>query len=542
MNKVSKIKIKEHSEKTIKTLDKTIAWTERIKNPIIYVNEKTKDTISGEENPIDYGTDKIEYVSNRAKDETIYASKKAVSKGKEKAIEQIKKKKLNPKVNPEKGKKKIDKTKDTVKKLDKTSKEAAKISKRMFDEGKKLAIKGSKATAKGIKILFKATVSAIKAIIAGVKSLISAIVAGGSVAAIVILIICLIGLLVASIYGIFFSSEDTGNNIKMSDCISELNQEMDNKIKEIENKELHDEVVIESNKAEWREVLSVYTVRISNGNEEQVMIIDQEKKKILKEVFWDLNNISSEVKTEEAESRTIDSWDKKEFNNQQSNIKRVLHIYINHNSTDAIQNKYKFNSIQQKHLKELLSDKYAMLWTSAIYGSYGSSGEYTGWKQRGKEWSNIRIGNSDRTIGQVGCLVTSIAILIKKSGVPTPNIAPFNPGTFVIALNNVYAFDGANLMYTPISKVIPNFQYDGKVYLTGKTKSEKLYEIKKYSENGYYIAIEVLGATDTSQHWVALDRVNNNTILMIDPGSDSIDMWKTYDWNLTTQFVYFKVV
>lgn len=394
----------------------------------------------------------------------------------------------------------------------------------------------------GIKILFKATVSAIKAIIAGVKSLISAIVAGGSVAVIVILIICLIGLLVASMYGIFFSSEDTGNNIKMSDCINELNQEMDNKIKEIENKELHDEVVIESNKAEWREILSVYTVRISNGNKEQVMIIDQEKKKILKEVFWDLNTISSEVKTEEVESRTIDSWDKKEFNNQDSNIKRVLHIYINHNLADTIVNKYKFNSIQQKQLKELLSDKYVMLWTSAIYGSYSSSGEYTDWKQRGKEWSNIRIGNSDRTIGQVGCLVTSIAILIKKSGVSTSNIVPFNPGTFVTALNNVYAFDGANLMYTPISKVVPNFQYGGKVYLTGKTKSEKLYEIKKYSENGYFIAIEVLGATDTAQHWVALDRVNNNTIIMIDPGSDSIDMWKTYDWNLTTQFVYFKVV
>lgn len=537
---MSKIKIKEHSEKTIKTLDKTIAWTERIKDPIVYANEKTKDTISGEENPIDYGSDKIKYVSNRAKDETIYASKKAASKGKEKAIEQIKKKKINPKVNPEKVKKKIDKTKDTAKKIEKTSKEAAKISKRMFDEGKKLAIKGSKATAKGIKILFKATVSTIKAIIAGVKSLISAIVAGGSVAAIVILIICLIGLLVASMYGIFFSSEDTGNNIKMSDCINELNHEMDNKIKEIENKELHDEVVIESNKAEWREVLSVYTVRISNGNKEQVMIIDQEKKKILKEVFWDLNTISSEIKTEEAESRTIDSWDKKEFNNQESNIKRVLHIYINHNSTDAIQNKYKFNSIQQKQLKELLSDKYAMLWTSAIYGSYGSSGEYTSWKQRGKEWSNIRIGNSDRTIGQVGCLVTSIAILIKKSGVPTPNIVPFNPGTFVTALNNVYAFDGANLMYAPISKVVPSFQYGGKVYLTGKTKSEKLYEIKKYYENGYFIAIEVLGATDAAQHWVALDRVSNNTIIMIDPGSDSTDLWKTYDWNSTTQFVYFK--
>ena len=143
----------------------------------------------------------------------------------------MKKKRLNPKVNPEKVKKKIDKTKDTAKRIEKASKKAAKISKRMFDEGQKLAIKGSKATVKGIKILFKATVSAIKAIIAGVKSLISAIVAGESVAAIVILIICLIGLLVVSMYGIFFSSEDTGNNIKMSDCINELNQEMDNKMR-----------------------------------------------------------------------------------------------------------------------------------------------------------------------------------------------------------------------------------------------------------------------------------------------------------------------
>lgn len=155
------------------------------------------------------------------------------------------------------------------------------------------------------------------------------------------------------------------------------------------------------------------------------MIIDQEKKKILKEVFQDLNTISSEVKTEEVKSRTIDSWDKKEFNNQDSNIKKVLHIYINHNPADTIVNKYKFNLIQQKQLKELLSDKYVMLWTSAIYGSYSSSGEYTDWKQRGKEWSNIRIGNSDRTIGQVGCLVTSIAILIKKSGVPTPQYCSF---------------------------------------------------------------------------------------------------------------------
>jgi len=27
---------------------------------------------------------------------------------------------------------------------------------------------------------------------------------------------------------------------------------------------------------------------------------------------------------------------------------------------------------------------------------------------------------------------------------------------------------------------------------------------------------------------------------MLDPGSEASDMWQQYDWNKTTQFVYFK--
>ena len=77
---------------------------------------------------------------------------------------------------------------------------------------------------------------------------------------------------------------------------------------------------------------------------------------------------------------------------------------------------------------------------------------------------------------------------------------PFNPGTFVIALNNVYGFDGANLQYGPISKAVPDFEYVGRVNLRDKTKAKKYYEIKKYYENGYYLAVEVAGATETSQH------------------------------------------
>ncbi len=44
----------------------------------------------------------------------------------------------------------------------------------------------------------------------------------------------------------------------------------------------------------------------------------------------------------------------------------------------------------QNALDELLSDKNKNLWSSAIYGYYSSSGEITEWKQRNREWFDIK--------------------------------------------------------------------------------------------------------------------------------------------------------
>ncbi len=340
--------------------------------------------------------------------------------------------------------------------------------------------------------------------------------------------------------------------------IVELNNEMDYKIISLKKTILHDEVVIESNKAPWKDILSVYAARVSNGNEKEVMTMTPEKKKILREVFWDMNKITTDLKVEKYTKKTIDSRDDFELtegglsqrptsikNNYEvdvetENTKKVLHIFINRINPNSLVEKYNFNDVQRKQYEELMKDEHNTLWSAVIYGTYGFSGELTEWKKRGKEWSNIRLGTSSKQISNAGCLVTSIAILIKKSEVPTKDIQPFNPGTFVIALNNVYGFDGANLQYGAISKVVPSFVYQGRVYLNGMTKQQKYNEIKKYYENGYYLAVEVLGATKTSQHWVTVDRVENNKIYMLDPDTYEIDMWKQYDFNKTTQFVYFK--
>ena len=163
------------------------------------------------------------------------------------------------------------------------------------------------------------------------------------------------------------------------------------------------------------------------------------------------------------------------------------------------------------------------------------------WRQRGATWSNIRIGNTTSTIGDIGCLVTSVAILIQKSGVNTATITPFNPGTFVEALNKVGGFSSnGSLQYAPISQVVPDFKYMGQIELRGKTREEKLSTITNYFNQGYYLTVEVKGATPGNQHWVAVIGIDGNNIKMVDPATDHTDMWSAYEWSKTSQFNYFK--
>lgn len=543
------IKTKEKANKFIKTLNKGAILSGKLKDNIVEIKDKV-DYLD-DESVNEYSTDLVKDGANTVKvDKIVRDTKKVSTKMKERYIKKHEKKLL--KKNPTKIKKNTSKT-------IKTSKNAVKTSKIAMERGKQLAIKSAKVTAKGLNAIGKAIVEVTKAFISLLKSLGAILGAGGVIAVVIVVLICIIGLLCSSIFGIFFSSEKSDkNSYLMSDCITELNQEMDNRITLIENMNPHDEVVITSNKALWKDVLAVYTIKVSNGNNEtDVMTIDNNKKQILTSVFWDMNTITSEIKVEEYNNNTIIGTLKEaEFkpntnvpslpntsneNEEGATQKKVLHIYINSKSVDEMKIQYSFSESQLAQFTELTSERYQNLWSSVIYGIAGTSGEITKWKQKGMTWSDIKIGTTDATIGDIGCLVTSIAIQIKKSGVPTNDIYPFNPGTFVIALNNAYAFDSnGNLSYAPISKVVPDFKYVGRVELKGKTKSEKLYEIRKYYEDGYYLVAEVKGATLNNQRWVAVDNVTNSTVVMLDPGSNETDMWREYDWNNTSQFIYFK--
>lgn len=180
--------------------------------------------------------------------------------------------------------------------------------------------------------------------------------------------------------------------------------------------------------------------------------------------------------------------------------------------------------------------------------SSAASGNYVAWKQTDSQWSSIVLGggtDQSRSIGKIGCLATSISMLIAKSGavdsITNSDLkANFNPGTFVEAMNKVGGFDsGGNLQWYKVSSVAPSFSYSGTTNLSGLTKDEKLKTIKeKTSQTNTYCVLEVKGGQ--GQHWVAVDSVSDSGVKMMDPGSKATDLWKQYDWNRTSRIDCFK--
>lgn len=539
------IKVKDIAKKGVKTINKAVVQTERFKDNIVRTKEKAEETVSNDINSNEYASNKIKFATDRIFDESVNQFNKQGQKSfmktkenyqKSKAkIKQLKKKikdKRKVKSTVKNTKTTIKTSKEVAKKAEKTAKETIKASKRATQIAKETA----KRTAQGVKVAIKTTISAIKTIIAGTKALVAAIVAGGWVAVIVIIVICLVALMCSSIFGIFFSSQKTSaNSITMNTVVAECNQEFSDKLQSIQDSNPHDDYVLEGSMASWKDVLTVYTIKQSNGvNQQDVMTIDDNKKNVIKQIFWDMNSLTSEVRDEMV---TEQGTNADEMPKQVQ--KKVLHIKINTKTLEQMKNDYHFSSAQNKQLVELTDNKYASLWNGVIYGA-ADSGEYVNWRQAGQSWSNIKIGNTNSTLGQIGCLVTSISILIEKSGCNT-TISPFNPGTFLEALNKNNAFDGSgNLQYAGVTRAVPNFSYVGNVNLRGKSRTEKLALITQYFNQGYYLAIEVKGATPGNQHWVAITGISGNNVIIVDPASDGTDLWSSYEWGKTSQFNYFK--
>ena len=245
-----------------------------------------------------------------------------------------------------------------------------------------------KTTIQATKVVIKTTIAIIKAIIMATKAIVSAIIAGGWVAVVVIVVICLIAMICTSIFGIFFSNEKDVGDKTMSSVIREINTDFTNRITEIQTNTEHDEYEINSNRAEWKDILSLYAVVVSNGKEQtDVITLDDKKINKLKEIFWQMNTITSRVDEIEKDIEVVD-----ENGNKKTEKKKIkmLHIEITNKSLQEMIDLYNLNPKQKEQLAELQKSEYNSMWSYVLYGSSAGNNDIV-------QIALSQIGNKGRT-------------------------------------------------------------------------------------------------------------------------------------------------
>ena len=255
----------------------------------------------------------------------------------------------------------------------KTAKVTAKASAKAAQKTVQAAKAAAKATVQAVKVAAKATVAAVKAIIAGTKALIAAIAAGGWVAVVVILVLCVIGLIVGSCFGIFFSGEDSGTGQTMRQAVQEINADYQSQIDTTRANFTYDKLEMSGSRAVWPEVLAVYAVKTTTDPDDpqEVATVDNSKKAILKDIFWQMNEISSrtESKTEEVITETDDGHGN--IVETATTVTRTyLYITVSHKTAEEMADRFNFTDNQRQQLSELLAEENRRLWSAVLYGIY----------------------------------------------------------------------------------------------------------------------------------------------------------------------------
>ena len=259
----------------------------------------------------------------------------------------------------------------TAKATQKTAEATAKAAQKAAEIARQTAILAYKAAVAAA----KAIAAAVKAIIAAIEKLIAAIAAGGWVAVVVVVVICLVALIVGSCFGIFFFSEDKNDGSQtMREVVVEINQDYQNQLDTIKANNPYDDLEMSGSRAVWPEVLSVYAVKTTTDpdNPQEVASLTDEKKQLLTDIFWVMNDISYRTETD-TETEIIES-DDGNGNILEETVevtKTTLYITVSHKTAEQMSDQYRFNTDQDSQLEELLNVDNSM-WLAVLYGIYGS--------------------------------------------------------------------------------------------------------------------------------------------------------------------------
>jgi len=214
-------------------------------------------------------------------------------------------------------------------------------------------------------------VNAAKAVYQGIKSGWALLAAGGGAAVLVILLICMVGMILGSTFGIFFTGSQSGNSsqrtIRM--VMQELDAECDQQILAIQGANEYDILELHGARPEWKEVLAVYAVKtnLDPNDSEELISMTTKKEKKLRDIYWDMVQISSKVENEiRVVTKTVIGKDGKPKEKKVLKEVTVLTIWTDSSRAEEMAGRYFFDWEQKELLKELLDEGNDPLWDAII--------------------------------------------------------------------------------------------------------------------------------------------------------------------------------
>ena len=244
----------------------------------------------------------------------------------------------------------------------KTAQQTVKTAQRSAQAAVKATHGGVQATRATAKAAAKATVAAIKAVIAATQELIAAIAAGGWVVLMVVLLICIVGLLIASPFGIFFADGGSPDAVSPTSAIDQINSEYADRLSSLQTGGTYDRVEIQGGPPSWADVFAVFAAKTAGGADgAQVSVLDTDTVEKLRVVFWDMTKITTAESEVEhpAEGDTAACTEK------------VLTITVTPRTPDDMRVFYAFTDQQNAALDELLAAATRDMWNNLLYSSSG---------------------------------------------------------------------------------------------------------------------------------------------------------------------------
>lgn len=230
---------------------------------------------------------------------------------------------------------------------------------------RQLAVNRTKQAARTTASLGKRAAQAVAHTVSSLVSALAGLIGGGAL----LLILCgvlLVGAVISSPFGIFFSGEDAAQTIRTA--MEEINADYQERLGKIKAAHTYDVLEMSGSRALWKEVLAVYAVKTTTDPDQaqNVATMDSEKLDLLKDIFWQMHEVtfSTEDRTELVVEET-----------ETSVTRTYLHITVSHKTPDEMADIYAFDQDQRDMLAELLDDENNSLWLQALYGITEGDGD-----------------------------------------------------------------------------------------------------------------------------------------------------------------------